>query len=313
MRFPDPEQSPRTDECAKVGSAANDDAWVAIYCGHEIQLYDNPGGAEARKTGSVYTFDNNDIDDIGVPKERGEWEDYEIKVVGQKYTISRNGKVINEFENTPGKNSDRAGDPSTTLRQFVEGYIGLQNHGGADTCSTATSASRISRPGAAKPVDAKPFTVTGKGPHTIEVRSTDAAGNAEASEPFDLRDRGPDAAGPATTTPQPQPLVPQVVSPIIPPMVAVAGDRVGFGTVSSKISRATFAKTRRGGADRLHGCDGRHGEADGHLQGGQAAQAGQDDAGATDATAGARTRSRWRSSRPRRWRRRSPARAARRA
>ena len=39
------------------------------------------------------------------------WEDYEIEVVGQHYTIRRNGEVINEFDNTPGKNSDRAGDP----------------------------------------------------------------------------------------------------------------------------------------------------------------------------------------------------------
>ena len=49
------------------------------------------------------------------------WEDYEIEVVGQHYTIRRNGEVINEFENSPGKNSDRGGDPSTTLRQFARG------------------------------------------------------------------------------------------------------------------------------------------------------------------------------------------------
>ena len=55
------------------------------------------------------------------PALRGTWEDYEIEVVGQTYTIRRNGEVINEFENAPGKNSDRAGDPSTTLRQFAAG------------------------------------------------------------------------------------------------------------------------------------------------------------------------------------------------
>ncbi|MEK8225464.1 family 16 glycoside hydrolase [Oerskovia sp. M15] len=53
-------------------------------------------------------------------------------MVGQKYTIIRNGVVINEFENTPGQESSRAGDPPTDLRQFDRGFIGLQNHGNAD-------------------------------------------------------------------------------------------------------------------------------------------------------------------------------------
>ena len=48
--------------------------------------------------------------------------------VGQHYTMVRNGVVINEFDNTPGKQSSRAGDPPTDQRQFSTGYIGLQNH-----------------------------------------------------------------------------------------------------------------------------------------------------------------------------------------
>jgi hypothetical protein len=63
---------------------------------------------------------------------KGVWNDYEIRVVGQHYTIVRNGVVINEFDNTPGKQSSRAGDPPTDLRQFTSGFIGLQNHGNAD-------------------------------------------------------------------------------------------------------------------------------------------------------------------------------------
>jgi hypothetical protein len=60
------------------------------------------------------------------------WNDYEVRVVGQHYTILRNGVVINEFDNTPGKQSSRAGDPPTDLRQFLRGHIGLQNHGDND-------------------------------------------------------------------------------------------------------------------------------------------------------------------------------------
>jgi hypothetical protein len=79
----------------------------------------------------VYNFDPNGLADAGVTP-KGEWNEYEIQVVGQQYTIIRNGQVINEFENSPGKKSSRAGDPPTDLRQFLSGFIGLQNHSDAD-------------------------------------------------------------------------------------------------------------------------------------------------------------------------------------
>lgn len=127
-RFPDP-RVPR-DERPECGQLTDAEAWVAIYCGHEIQLYDGPTG-EPQKTGSVYNFDSNGLPQAGVTP-KGEWNEYEIQVVGQQYTIIRNGEVINEFENSPGKESSRAGDPPTDLRQFLSGFIGLQNHSDAD-------------------------------------------------------------------------------------------------------------------------------------------------------------------------------------
>ncbi|CAM3145686.1 ThuA domain-containing protein [Saccharomonospora xinjiangensis] len=133
VRFPDPRtplsERPATS-CGTRGSARDSQAWVAIYCGHEIQIYDGESG-EPQKTGSVYNFDEVYHGRAGVtPKQQ--WNDYEIRVEGQHYTIIRNGKVINEFDNVPGKQSFRSGDPATDLRQFVEGYVGLQNHGGDD-------------------------------------------------------------------------------------------------------------------------------------------------------------------------------------
>ncbi|NEE04388.1 DUF1080 domain-containing protein [Phytoactinopolyspora halotolerans] len=131
VRFPDPrtplEERP---ECGQTGSAANSQAWVAIYCGHEVQIYDGESG-EPQKTGSIYNFDPVGLDDAGATP-KGEWNDYEIRVVGQQYTIIRNGEVINEFDNSPGQESSRAGDPPTDLRQFASGFIGLQNHGNND-------------------------------------------------------------------------------------------------------------------------------------------------------------------------------------
>ena len=125
VRFPDPSAA-EPPECGQNQS----EAWVAIMCGHEIQIYDGPSG-EPQKTGSVYNFSPVGLDEAGVT-EKGVWNDYEIRVVGQHYTILRNGEVINEWENTPGQESSRAGDPPTDLRQFASGFIGLQNHGNND-------------------------------------------------------------------------------------------------------------------------------------------------------------------------------------
>ncbi|HEX6356515.1 ThuA domain-containing protein [Actinophytocola sp.] len=133
VRFPDPRtplaQRP-PGSCGTVGSAQTSQAWVAIYCGHEIQIYDGATG-EPQKTGSIYNFDPLPLDQVGATP-KGQWSDYEIRVVGQHYTIIRNGKVINEFDNAPGISSSRPGDPPTDLRQFAEGFIGLQNHGTND-------------------------------------------------------------------------------------------------------------------------------------------------------------------------------------
>lgn len=125
VRFPDPTAAEQP-ECGQGQS----EAWVAISCGHEIQLYDGPSG-EPQKTGSVYNFAPVTLADAGVTP-KGEWNDYEIRIVGQDYTILRNGEVINEFTNSPGQESSRAGDPPTDLRQFASGFIGLQNHGNND-------------------------------------------------------------------------------------------------------------------------------------------------------------------------------------
>jgi glucose/arabinose dehydrogenase len=133
VRFPDirtPLNQRPTGSCGTTGSARTSPAWVAIYCGQEIQIYDGATG-EPQKTGSVYNFSQVGLDKAGITP-KGQWNDYEVRVVGQHYTIIRNGKVLNEFDNIPGKQSSRAGDPPTDLRQFINGYIGLQNHSDND-------------------------------------------------------------------------------------------------------------------------------------------------------------------------------------
>src|SRR3954454_23745893 len=82
---------------------ANPAGWIAVNCGHEVQINDSPdgGGNDPRKTGSIYGFaDLNSAQSQPTPA--GVWNDLEIRVVGQHYTVTRNGVVINEYENVPG-------------------------------------------------------------------------------------------------------------------------------------------------------------------------------------------------------------------
>ena len=83
------------------------DPWIAVNQGYEIQICDT---AEPKhETGSVYSFQAPS----SVPtKPAGQWNEYEITVVEQEYTIKVNGTVVNQYH----------GDRST------EGYVGMQNH-----------------------------------------------------------------------------------------------------------------------------------------------------------------------------------------
>ncbi|MGW8991994.1 OmpL47-type beta-barrel domain-containing protein [Streptomyces zhihengii] len=109
--------------------------WVAIKYGHEIQVLDRPDG-DMYKTGSVYGFDRVGLAGAGVTP-KGTWNDYEIRVEGQHYSVFRNGKLINEFDNTGGQvfQPPRSDDPGTDGRRYASGYIGLQVHGTTDVIS----------------------------------------------------------------------------------------------------------------------------------------------------------------------------------
>ena len=238
VRFPDPRipVAQRPDACAKTGSAATDQAWVAIYCGHEIQLYDGATG-EVQKTGSIYNFDPNPLGAIGTPKQLGEWEEYEIEVIGQHYRIFRNGDVINEFDNTPGKQSSRAGDPPTDLRQFEQGFVGLQNHGGADTMQYRNM--RVEDLSDDRSADGAtgPFTISGTGPHTVEFRSADAAGNAEAKKSIEFeigRTTPPGSTTPSGSTPPPG-------GGDLPPMIDTPAT-YRLGSVTARLTATRLAK-----------------------------------------------------------------------
>ncbi|WP_436970693.1 OmpL47-type beta-barrel domain-containing protein [Micromonospora avicenniae] len=109
--------------------------WVAIKYGHELQIYDRPDG-DQYKSGSVYGFDEVGLSGARVTP-KGTWNDYEIRVVGQHWSIFRNGELINEYVNPPDAvfSPPRSDDPGGAGRQSASGYIGLQNHSEGDVIS----------------------------------------------------------------------------------------------------------------------------------------------------------------------------------
>lgn len=119
------------------GDGTGNLAWVAVACGHEVQINDSPetGSDDPRKTGSVYGFADLSLAEA-MPTPKNTWNDLEVRVVGQHYTVIRNGEVINRYENVPGVPfPGRPDDPGSDGRGLV-GHVGLQAHGGpADVVS----------------------------------------------------------------------------------------------------------------------------------------------------------------------------------
>ncbi len=109
--------------------------WVAIKYGHEVQAFDSPTG-DMYKSGSIYGFDRVGLAGAQVTQ-KGTWNDYEIRVVDQHYSVFRNGVLINEFDNIGGQvfEPPRGDDPGTDGRRYAAGYIGLQVHGTTDVVS----------------------------------------------------------------------------------------------------------------------------------------------------------------------------------
>ncbi|MEU3125759.1 family 16 glycoside hydrolase [Streptomyces sp. NPDC047726] len=125
VRFPDVHDHPEESR----------PEWVAIKYGHEIQVNDRPDG-DMYKTGSVYGFDRVGLGGAGVTP-KGTWNDYEIRVVDQHYSVYRNGVLLNEFDNNGGQlfEPPRGDDPGTDGRRYASGYVGLQVHSTTDVIS----------------------------------------------------------------------------------------------------------------------------------------------------------------------------------
>jgi Domain of Unknown Function (DUF1080) len=93
-------------------SYPDNDPLIAVNTGYEIQIDDMamPDGNPLHKTGAIYNFA---APSQAASKPVGQWNTFEIEAIGQKYSVTLNGKkVIPEF----------------TGNRLTEGYIGIQNH-----------------------------------------------------------------------------------------------------------------------------------------------------------------------------------------
>ena len=93
LRFPDPGNNPRsvTDQ------------------GYEVAIESSPPkGDSPNPTGSIFNFQRASA----LPQQDGNWNEFEITAIGQKYTVKLNGMLVNEF----------------TGNRLLSGYIGIENH-----------------------------------------------------------------------------------------------------------------------------------------------------------------------------------------
>jgi|WetSurSiteA1Bulk_404760.scaffolds.fasta_scaffold00153_10 choline dehydrogenase-like flavoprotein len=111
VRFPHPDSKGYTNT-----------AWVGVNFGFEVQIdeFDAPDGLAIHKTGAIYNEPNQNLTQIRA-RPAGDWNDFEIRVEGQTYTVFLNGAQVTEFQNL---NPNR-GLPSTSAEPS---FIGLQSY-----------------------------------------------------------------------------------------------------------------------------------------------------------------------------------------
>jgi Domain of Unknown Function (DUF1080) len=87
----------------------SDDPMYSVNNGYEIQICDCDKNGLMYQTGAIYSI--HPAAKVA-SKNAGEWNLYQITVVGQHYTVVLNSEKVNEFDGERG----------------LEGYVGLQNH-----------------------------------------------------------------------------------------------------------------------------------------------------------------------------------------
>jgi hypothetical protein len=89
LRFPDPDSKGYLNP-----------AWVAVHFGFEVQIDElgQPDGAAIHKTGAIYNEPAQTLT-LQSAKPPGQWNEYEIRVQGDSYTVFLNGIQVTQFNN----------------------------------------------------------------------------------------------------------------------------------------------------------------------------------------------------------------------
>lgn len=125
LRFRDADNSgvfvrfPRPDS-----KGYNNEAYVGVDFGFEVQI-DEFGGLPIQRTGAIYDEPSQTLS-LQPAQPAGQWNEFEIRVQGQTYTVFLNGTQVTAFTNT---DSNR-GLPSTPSDPS---FIGLQTYPGSRT------------------------------------------------------------------------------------------------------------------------------------------------------------------------------------
>lgn len=116
VRFPDPNSK-----------GYQNTAWVGVNFGFEIQIDETgrPDGAPYHRTGAIYAEPDQQFN-LQPSRPAGQWNDYQIQVQGQTYTVFLNGVQVTQFQN-PHPDRGLATTPS------APSYFGLQAHTGRVT------------------------------------------------------------------------------------------------------------------------------------------------------------------------------------
>jgi len=138
VRFRDPRRPVPDRNNPAVSHAYDNQAWVGVDTGFEVQIDEQakgdpqkgiPDGLDKHRTGAIYNIDigmavATQSYRRGPALVAGAWNDYEINVQGDTYTVKLNGQ-----ETTTFTNKDAFRGKSALVDPFC-GYLGLQAHTG---------------------------------------------------------------------------------------------------------------------------------------------------------------------------------------
>jgi choline dehydrogenase-like flavoprotein len=129
VRFRDPRTPP--DSIKNDPRVVGNKAWVAVLTGFEAQIDELavPNNLDKARTGAIYDIEigtnpGQQQYSRGPVIQAGQWNDYEIEVSGNTYTVRLGGQQTTVFTNTdPNRGKPASQDP-------LSGYVGVQAHTG---------------------------------------------------------------------------------------------------------------------------------------------------------------------------------------